>query len=104
MGLETWIILESRMLSGPKDWDLGITTWYLDLYSCHQSYFQVSHKITLEYAVKNIPRRYGIMFFYGAVMITCLMFGFDFVQQSTILSSILFALYRLLASNFFQII
>ena len=99
MELETWIILESLMPLGLKDLDLDTIIWYLGSFKLHHSFFQVNFIFISEYAVKNIPRRYGIMFFYGSVMVTCLMFGFDFVQSSTILASILFAVYRVLASN-----
>lgn len=80
MVLGIWIISVSRMLLPQKDLGLGTIIWFLDLFRCHHSCFQVNLTFRSEYAVKNIPRRYGIMFFYGAVMITCLMFGFNFVQ------------------------
>lgn len=84
---------------GPKGLGFGYNNMIFGIVQMVSFIFSSKIGLILEYTVKNIPRRWGIVFFYGSVMCICLLFGFDFVQESTIIASILFAVYRILASN-----
>jgi hypothetical protein len=60
----------------------------------------VIYLFTVGYTVKNIPRKWGIMGFFGCVMVINMMFNFDFVEKSTFVSSLLFGIARILSSIF----